>query len=125
MDKLPDFKKKSAIETGCESPFDIEEHLNDVRDKYQSYYNDLVKQFEEDLTSVKEKCIIKLASHWTCNNHHITVDFLLEKAVENFRFDLSRKQYQSTYMLKSERSGNDPDDYSDYNNWMELVIQIQ
>ncbi len=118
MDNIPDF-------TGYEGPFNIEEHLNKIRDKYQKFYDGLVEQFVKDLADGEEKSIIKLASKWTCNSSDITVDFLLTKAVENFRFYLSRKQYQSNYEQKSKRHGNDPDDYSDYNNWMELVITIK
>ncbi len=123
MDNIPNFKKN--IETGYEGPFNIEEHLNKIRDKYQNYYNDLMEQFKKDLTDGKDECVIKLASKWTCNSSDITVDLLLKKAVENFIFDLSMKQYYSTYEQKSYRNGYDPDDYFDYNNWMELIIQLK
>ena len=123
MNNIPD--RNNVIETDYEGPFNIEEHLNKIRDKYQKYYDGLVKQFLKDLDDGKEKSIIKLASKWTCNSSDINVDFLLRKAVENFRFDLSRKQYQSNYEQKSKRHGNDPDDYYDYNNWMELVITLK
>ena len=126
MQDLPEYKPELPKYEGKYLPFDIEAHLNNIRQEYRKHYNSLFKQVQDAISADEEsELVIKTAKHWGCNDHHLDVPPLMERAVENFRYYLTSKGYPNEYTQESKRHGNDPDDYFDYENWKQLTIKLK
>lgn len=94
MDKITEFKPN--VTTGQNDSLCPHLILNSIRAEYQSYYDELLTQFEKALDEQKKECVIDDRYAY---NTSIDTPFLMGKAVEKFRFDLTMKKYSNEYTM--------------------------
>lgn len=113
------FKKKDTSDK-----FDLEMHLQQFRDAYNSWYDDTLKEIEKAITK-DEKVYIKTIGYMVgINPNHYNSDFYCDMAMINIVHELTEKGYKATYNYYSDKEKVYDSDGYNFRNYKQLRVYL-